>query len=366
MTTLARLAPALLIATAVGCGADDEPAGGGGGGGDGVCDGDSAAHAAFEALWSDLDSRYAVFDAHLPDGDWAALGAERCAQVRGDMSDDALFDAMMGLLRELDDGHTTLWANALRRDEDAWVSVYPHYDDMVELEFNAEDNYLDGDLSWAADDWTAWGSIGDIGYISLTSMDMLSGRDHEGQDVQAADEAMGRALADLGGARGMIVDVRANEGGWDTVALAYAAHFAGDRAVAWSEARRDGPAHDDFGAWQDTHVEASGAGAYAGPVVVLTSGGTFSAAETFLLAMQVRDDVTLLGERSSGHFSDMLESRLPNGWGYTYSGERYRAADGEVYEGLGAPVDVALDFDPGAFREGRDVMLEEALALLGG
>jgi len=83
------------------------------------------------------------------------------------------------------------------------------------------------------------------------------------------------------------------------------------------------------------------------------------------LAMRVRDDVTLLGERSAGHYSDMNETRLPNGWWLTLSGERYRAADGMFYEGLGTPVDIEVGLDPAAVRAGQDVMLEAALTELG-
>lgn len=64
--------------------------------------------------------------------------------------------------------------------------------------------------------------------------------------------------------------------------------------------------------------------AFDGPVIVLTSGSTFSAAETFALAMRVRDNVSIVGERSSDHFSDLEEFELANGWLYTLSSLRVR------------------------------------------
>jgi C-terminal processing protease CtpA/Prc len=73
-----------------------------------------------------------------------------------------------------------------------------------------------------------------------------------------------------------------------------------------------------------------------------------------------------MGERTSGHFSDQLETRLPNGWLVNLSNERYRAADGNVYEVVGAPVDVEVALDPKALQDHRDTMLEQALAHLGG
>jgi C-terminal processing protease CtpA/Prc len=229
-----------------------------------------------------------------------------------------------------------------------------------------EEAYLDEDLSWAAEDWFAWGMIGDVGYLSITSMDELTASgDDEEEDVRAAAEAMEAVMDDLGDASAIIVDVRGNGGGWDSVALEVAAWFAGPRTVAWTKQRRAGPGRSDFGEPETTFVEETRGGGYGGPVALLTSGATFSAAETFALAMRVRDHVSIIGEPSSGHFSDMMDHELPNGWELTLSGERYSAADGVIYETRGVPVDVAVTMDAAALGVGTDNMLEAALAELG-
>lgn len=316
-----------------------------------------------DAFWADLDRRYAVFEERLGDQSWDALGAEACDALPRSPSSDERFDALLDLARHLDDGHTTLSSGD--READAWVSVYPHYRALYALEGNAEDAYLDAPLRWGARDWMAWGTIGSVGYLSLTSMDGLSPGGGEARDVAVAAAVMEEVRRDLAHVDAMIVDVRANEGGWDAVSLELARHFAGPEAVAWSEARRDGPGHGDFGPWRDTLVAASGPDAFDVPVVLLTSGGTFSAAETFALAMRVRDRVTLLGEPTSGHFSDLIDGELPNGWTYTLSAERYRAADGVVYEARGVPVDFEVPLRPDALDEARDVMLDAALHVLG-
>jgi C-terminal processing protease CtpA/Prc len=328
------------------------------------CEGDDVARKTLRAFWSRFDRDYALFDVRLPDRSWAALGTQTCAALGPDTDDDALFDALLELARNLDDGHVELTAKDLGRDEDAWVSVYPHVETMEAVELIVEEAYLEGPLSWAARDWVAWGAIGDVGYVSVTSMDGLARGGDEDDDRDAAAAAMAMVMSDLGDRRGMVVDIRGNGGGWDMVALEMATWFAGPRTVAWSEQRRDGPAHDDFGAWEDTFVGEGRPEAYTGPVVLLTSGATFSAAETFALAMRVRDRVTIVGEPTSGHFSDLFGGRLPNGWRFTLSAERYRAADGQIYEARGVPVDVEAPFDPDALAEDRDTMLEAALATL--
>lgn len=330
-----------------------------------ICPGDSEAHAVMNAYWYAFDRWYGAFDTRLPNGDWHALGEAACADIHAGMSDDALYDVLIALARNFDDGHTELTAPSLRRDEDAWVHAYPYYEQLYELEYDAEDRYVDGDLRWTAQDWIGWGSIGDIGYVSITAMEAYVGDgDDEAADVHAAGEAMARVMDDLRDKQGIVVDARANEGGWDTVSLEIAAWFAGGRTLAWADRRRNGPGHEDFTPWLDAFVDAARPGAYEGPVILLTSGGTFSAGDTFVLAMRGRDRVTLMGEPSSGHFSDQLGGVLPNGWWLVLSGEQYRADDGIDYETQGVPVDVPFAFDPDALAHGHDTMLEVAIAML--
>lgn len=318
------------------------------------CVGDSRNHEVFNSFWRTLDDNYAVFDARLNEVTWRSIGSAACPQIRDPMSREALFDALLWMARQLDDGHTTI------RDEDAWVSVYPHYEVVDGLETIVEQQYADEPLRRRAQRQVAFGWLGAVAYLSLRSMDELSSSGSEFDDVRAAQDAMDEVFAEFGEAQGMIVDIRANEGGWDEVSLTIAQYFSGERRIAWREQERADD-YDSFGPAEDVFVESGGA---VIPVVLLTSGGTFSAAETFALAMRVRDDVRLLGERTSGHFSDLTDGRLPNGWRFTYSGERYTAPDGELYEATGVPVDIEVALSPTVVSEGRDPQLEEALRIL--
>ena len=172
---------------------------------------------------------------------------------------------------------------------------------------------------------------------------------------------MDQVLDDLGHLDGMVVDVRANEGGWDTAALEVARRFEGPRSLAFAKQTRNGPDHSDLGPWKEAWVDASEDDAYTGEVVVLTSGGTFSAAEIFVLAMGGRDHVTVLGEPTSGHLSDIHTKRLDSGWAVDFSGERYRDVHGDVHEARGVPVDQHVELDVDALADGRDVQLLAAL-----
>ena len=101
---------------------------------------------------------------------------------------------------------------------------------------------------------------------------------------------------------------------------------------------------------------------YTGSIVVLTSQKTPSAAEVFLLGLQARGNVTLIGERSYGAFSDALTKALPNGWGITLSNERYLNFQGENYENIGLPVDQKFEFlNIKNIENGFDTQLNEAI-----
>ncbi|HEY5922907.1 MAG TPA: hypothetical protein VIV11_14610, partial [Kofleriaceae bacterium] len=172
----------------------DEPPGADGAA---VCAGTSRAHDTFNAFWSVFDEHYAVFDVRLVDESWDAVGRAGCANVSADMTDAALYDVLLGMAQELDDGHITLTADSLGRDDDAEVSVYPNDDAVEMLEDLVESAYLDGSFTTAAENEISWGTVGTIGYVSITSMDELSASGDEDDDVAAAAAAMAKVMADL-------------------------------------------------------------------------------------------------------------------------------------------------------------------------
>ncbi len=98
------------------------------------------------------------------------------------------------------------------------------------------------------------------------------------------------------------------------------------------------------------------------PVYLLTSGVTFSAAELFTWIMADMPQVTVVGGRSGGGMSDILERTLPNGWKLGLSNQRYLRQNGSSYERVGIPVDVAGAVDVDGYAGGRDMLLEEVIA----
>ena len=134
------------------------------------CSDTLAGHGEVNAFWSELDQHYAVFDLRLRGRSWNDIGHEACRRLSDSTSDSELFDVILDMGKALDDGHITLEASSLGRNEDAWISGYPHSDVVEDLEGNVESRYVDGDFTWANEDWFAWGRASSVGYVSLTSL----------------------------------------------------------------------------------------------------------------------------------------------------------------------------------------------------
>jgi carboxyl-terminal processing protease len=188
---------------------------------------------------------------------------------------------------------------------------------------------LSGTGRFAARDTVAWGRLpSGVGYISLLACESLSEEEGGHADVLVARRTFERVLEDLAGARGLIVDMRFNFGGWDRVPLALASHLT-DRPV---RAFTKQPVRHGAGLEiQSIEVTPAAGVRHTGPVAVLTSDATLSAAEVGTLALRALPNTRSFGRSTYGALSDPFRFHLPNGWKGAVSNEIYRAVDGAVY-----------------------------------
>jgi carboxyl-terminal processing protease len=311
--------------------------------------------------------------------EWSALRAAcDAALARDGLSRESLFDALAGALRVLNDGHGSLeganrsadsrsaapraiqaWRTAAGRalEEDGWAGFIDDGADHMHRRI------LAGEGRSAAHDGLAWGRLATgLGYIALMRCEGLAADQGGRADVTAVDAALDRALSELVDARGMVVDLRFNDGGWDRVGLALAGRFADRARPAFTKhAVRSGVA---VGFQAVATTPASGR-RHTGPVAVLTSDATASAAEVATLALRALPNTRTFGWPTYGALSDEMAYRLPNGWGGTISNEVYTAQDGQVYEGRGVPpAQHAGELSSDDFWTGFDAPLRDAAAWL--
>jgi carboxyl-terminal processing protease len=195
----------------------------------------------------------------------------------------------------------------------------------------------------------------DIGFLAILSMDDFAEDDG---DAAALDEALDRALALFEGAKAVIVDVSMNDGGQDALARQIAARFARKRTLAYSKHAGDAPGSVP----QAIYLQPSTKPRYTGPVYLLTSDVTVSAAEIFAMAMRALPNVTHVGQPTRGSLSDMLTKPLPNGWAVTLSNEVYLDADGKAWEGRGIPPKIPVPVFRGGDHAAAYVQAVRAVA----
>ncbi len=327
----------------------------------------------FDWFCAAFTEHYAFFDERGVD--WAAATAALRPRITAEAQPEELFGAMAGLLPAFDDGHVSLsgaarFASGARPRAD--VSGGRRLGEFARL---VEHEYLVGErLEGCGGALLSGRVLDEIGYLRLDAMESLADTAREGSildvvlgDVEALELGLDAAFEGLDGVTGLVLDVRFNGGGFDRVGLALAARLAREPYLAVRKEVRADPADPSVLAPVGTfRVEPSTRPGFAGPVVLLVSRHTASAAEVFGMSLLARPTpARVVGERSAGAFSDIHEVRLPNGWSLGLSNEVYRMPDGRCFEAQGLPLDLELDVLHAAHLEqGIDPALEAAVELL--
>jgi carboxyl-terminal processing protease len=331
---------------------------------------DATPPAVIDALGHIFSAHYAFFEVrHV---DWPALLAAAARKVHRDTSEEELLAVVKDLLSKIDDDHVGLHARikgrwvecnagggeALKEVAEEACRQDVELNDMVERwkqrvwALEIEDELFSETLMTKANGNVKYGLIdNDIGFLAILAM----GDFGRGDDGVALDKALDKAMERFKDARAVIVDVTVNEGGEDILARKIAARFAAKRTLVYSKFAGDAPG----AAPQAIYLDPARGPRYLGPVYLLTSNVTLSAAEIFTLAMRALPNVTHMGERTRGSLSDELVKRLPNGWRLTLSNEVYLDADGKGWEGSGIPPAILVP----VFPQGADPAASHAGAV---
>jgi C-terminal processing protease CtpA/Prc len=108
------------------------------------------------------------------------------------------------------------------------------------------------------------------------------------------------------GAAGILLDLRANVGGYPETVAYLAGRLLGDKAVKLSEVTYRGHHRQ----WWTPDLPAGTALPGGMPVAVLVSGRTFSSGEALAYHLQARGRVTIVGERTPGAADHVTDIRL--------------------------------------------------------
>lgn len=312
----------------------------------------SDALASFDVLWHGFQEHYAYFD--LRGVNWDEMRATYRPQVTAETDDDTLLNIFVQMLGPLRDGHVSL----INPDGQIADDVLPDWAEGLEAE-QMVDVVRQTFAQHVPEGTRPASSMGlgmtaeGLGYMTLVNFDeaLVAG------EVTMAS-IMGELLIAEPEMKALVIDTRVNFGGSDLAGYALAAQLTNTPVEIGSKAVWErGDWHTDT----PLTIQPAADHVWDGPVYLLTSGVTISAAETFALALSHFDNVTLVGAPSNGILSDMSFLTLPNGWVASLSNERYLNAAGENFEGAGVPVDIAVPVLPEEIAAGRDRAYEAVL-----
>ncbi|QPP08888.1 S41 family peptidase [Streptomyces bathyalis] len=328
--------------------------------------------ATFDVFWQTFEENYPFFAAKGID--WHAVRDRFRPRIDEHTSRKELFAVFREMVAPLHDAHVAVLAG----DTGSFAQVRPGTRmPTAELDAKVREFIEQRDLEGRGLREFAGGRIGyaDLpggqGYLRVSG---FTGYTEDGD--HAADRAeLGRALDAVltkdrtARLQGLIVDLRINGGGSDSLGLELAARLTGRPHFAYAKAARNDPADPaHFTGPQPVYVRpVPERPRYTGPVAVLTGGSTLSAGETFTQALMERPGRTVrIGEHTQGVFSDTLERRLPNGWSFLLPNEEFRTRDGRTFDGTGIPPHIAEPvFTDEEFEHDRDSAFDRAVAELG-
>jgi carboxyl-terminal processing protease len=315
---------------------------------------DATPRAVFDTLWSAMDEHYAFFDLHGVD--WDARRA--LAPAVGDtMTNSALLALLSDTLQGLDDGHVQIGAPI------GYVSPAQGPDWLVDplnretLTQIARDT-LGTDLTTVDLTGIEYVLLPDgVGYVLIRHMDIDTPFGTTSQTAMAlAFAQVTDAMAD---ADSIIIDLRYNPGGSDSVSFGVASHFVATPLDVFTKTTRDGSGQS---APFTAKLQPFDATPMMQPVIVLTSQLTGSAAEILTMALRDLPQVTTMGQTTSGGLSDILGFKLANGWDLGLSHQTYRTLDGQSFEAVGVPPDIAFAITAAPLLAGEDPLLRAAFA----
>ncbi|MEM8972069.1 MAG: S41 family peptidase [Pseudomonadota bacterium] len=285
----------------------------------------------FEAMAAILSEHYAFFEQRGVD--WSKHLQARRLRIHDHLTEHDLFWELAALIKPIDDSHVGLEGHVAGRQRQ-----YDPPRKTRKLSSEARHRFrsigywtrdigpelIGENIVSIGDGRIKYGLIGpDVAYLYVSSTGRSLRRALNGQ--------MGEVRKHFRGARALIIDLSKNFGGSDYVGRRLASKFMKKRTLAYYKYAGDDPSAKP----QPIYIEPSKKVLFDGPIYVVTSASTISAAEILVMSLRALPNVTHIGSATRGSLSDILTKRLPNGWILNLSNEVYLDHEKTAWEGLG-------------------------------
>lgn len=327
---------------------------------------------AFDVFWRTFEENYPFFAAKGID--WHAVRDRYRPQVRRDTTRQELFTIFSRMVRPLYDAHVGVQDGDTRFYEVRPGTEVP----SEELDAKVKKFIVARDLKdapcrqdFAAGRITYADLPSGQGYLRISGFGGYAGENAPYSAEQAElDRTLNTVLTPerVERLKGLIIDLRINGGGADTLGIRIAQRLTDTPYLAYAKRARNDPADPTRHTRPEpVPVVPAAAPRYTGPVAVLTGGSTVSAGETFTQALMDRPGRTVrIGRPTQGVFSDVMVRHLPNGMLFALPNEEFLTRTGRTFDGTGIPPHLTEPvFTKEEFAKGRDSAFDRALNTLG-
>lgn len=163
--------------------------------------------------------------------------------------------------------------------------------------------------------------------------------------------------------KGIIIDVRPNGGGNESLARNVAGRFTNTQNLYAYRKNRNGPDHTDFTDLQAVYFSPSGNWHFTKPIALLIGEMCVSSNESFILMMSRLSHVTTVGDTTGGASANPKSFELEDGTTYLISSWVAYKPDTSILEDTGIFPDIAIDASA-SIVSGRDLVFEKAVEIL--
>ncbi|HUK89188.1 MAG TPA: S41 family peptidase [Blastocatellia bacterium] len=185
---------------------------------------------------------------------------------------------------------------------------------------------------------------GDIGYIRFNIFVM-----------RPIMEQVRTAIRSMEAARGLIIDLRGNPGGFGGMAPGIAGMLVTEQASLGVMKMRSG--FQGMVAFPQPRP-------FRGPVVILMDGLSASTSEVFAAGLQELGRAVVVGQRSAGAALPSIIQKLPTGALFQYAIADFKTPKGVLIEGRGVTPDIEVKLTRAALLAGTDPQLDAAIEVI--
>jgi hypothetical protein len=320
----------------------------------------------YRVFWQTFAEQYPFFPLHQVD--WNAVDKKFRPQARAGRAPTELFEIFRQVLEPLQDTHTGIEAEDIKKEFDGWRNDPNHLEDNDWKKAVAiiETKYVHGPLQPYCNGHIQFAILKNaIGYLRITTFYGYADGGYANQ-LDCLQQSLDVIFGGAEKIKGLIIDVRLNDGGDDPLGNEIASRLTADKYLAFTKAARNNtdlnaPLH--LTPPQPTWVLPSKKAGFRGEIALLIGPDTVSAGETFTMTLMGREPhVMRIGLNTQGVFSDVLNRSLPNGWRFHLPNEIYFTANGRAFDAVGVPPDLRVPcFTQEDLQSGRDSALEKAL-----